>query len=105
MFDLTGQVAIVTGGNGGIGLGMTQGLASAGARVVVAARSEQKSADAVRSLRELGSDALAIRTDVTEDHPHRLPPVGLWRSLCSGIRREQGRAGAADKIVSRGMGH
>jgi len=36
MFDLKGKVAIVTGGNGGIGLGMAQGLAGAGARVVVA---------------------------------------------------------------------
>ncbi|MGB8437226.1 MAG: SDR family NAD(P)-dependent oxidoreductase, partial [Burkholderiales bacterium] len=38
MFDLSGKVAIVTGGNGGIGLGMARGLAGAGARVVVAAR-------------------------------------------------------------------
>jgi 2-deoxy-D-gluconate 3-dehydrogenase len=67
MFDLKGRVAIVTGGNGGIGLGMAQGLAKAGARVVVAARNEQKSAAAVRQLRELGSDALAIAVDVTDE--------------------------------------
>src|SRR2546428_2598217 len=63
MFELKGRVAIVTGGNGGIGLGMAQGLARAGARVVVAARNEEKSAAAVR---ELGSDALAIAVDVTD---------------------------------------
>ena len=45
MFDLAGRVAIVTGGNGGIGLGMARGLARAGARVVVAARDEAKSKD------------------------------------------------------------
>ena len=43
-FDLSGRVAIVTGGNGGIGLGMARGLAAASAKVVVAARQAQKSA-------------------------------------------------------------
>ncbi|HXO01068.1 MAG TPA: SDR family NAD(P)-dependent oxidoreductase, partial [Stellaceae bacterium] len=44
LFDLTGKVAVVTGGNGGIGLGMAKGLAQAGADVVVAARNAEKSA-------------------------------------------------------------
>jgi 2-deoxy-D-gluconate 3-dehydrogenase len=67
MFDLKGRVAIVTGGNGGIGLGMARGLAKAGARVVVAARNEDKSGAAVRELQALGSDALALAVDVTDD--------------------------------------
>ena len=67
MFDLSGKVAIVTGGNGGIGLGMATGLAKAGARVVVAARNAEKSRDAVKKLRSLGSDALDIPTDVTSE--------------------------------------
>jgi 2-deoxy-D-gluconate 3-dehydrogenase len=67
MFDLTGRVAIVTGGNGGIGLGMARGLARAGARVVVAARNEQKSSAAVRELKALGSDAFALAVDVTDE--------------------------------------
>ncbi len=67
MFDLKGRVAIVTGGNGGIGLGMARGLAEAGARIVVAARNEAKSADAVRELGKLGADAHAITTDVTDE--------------------------------------
>jgi 2-deoxy-D-gluconate 3-dehydrogenase len=66
MFDLKGRVAIVTGGNGGIGLGMARGLARAGARVVVAARNEQKSSAAVRELKALGSDAFALAVDVTD---------------------------------------
>jgi 2-deoxy-D-gluconate 3-dehydrogenase len=67
MFDLTGRVAIVTGGNGGIGLGMARGLAGAGARVVVAARNQTKSDAAVRDLEKLGSSALAIAVDVADE--------------------------------------
>ena len=66
-FDLAGKVAIVTGGNGGIGLGMARGLAKAGARVVVAARNTEKSSAAVDELRTLGSDALAVGVDVTQE--------------------------------------
>ncbi|KQX86411.1 SDR family NAD(P)-dependent oxidoreductase [Variovorax sp. Root473] len=67
MFDLTGKVALVTGGNGGIGLGMAQGLAKAGARVIIAARNAQKSAAAVESLKGLGSDSFALSLDVTDE--------------------------------------
>ena len=67
MFDLTGKVAIVTGGNGGIGLGMARGLAKVGARVVVAARNQEKSDAAVRELRALGPDSLAIQVDVADE--------------------------------------
>ena len=50
MFDLTSKVAVVTGGNGGIGLGMAQGLADAGASIVIAARNEAKSKAALDDL-------------------------------------------------------
>jgi 2-deoxy-D-gluconate 3-dehydrogenase len=67
MFDLKGKVAIVTGGNGGIGLGMARGLAKAGARVVIAARNKEKSSAAVRELQALGAGALAVGVDVTQE--------------------------------------
>jgi len=67
MFDLTGKVAIVTGGNGGIGLGMAKGLTKAGARVVVAGRNEEKSKAAVRELQALGGEAVAVNVDVADE--------------------------------------
>ncbi|HEX9322435.1 MAG TPA: glucose 1-dehydrogenase [Xanthobacteraceae bacterium] len=67
MFDLSGKVAVVTGGNGGIGLGMARGLAGAGAAVVIAARNAEKSRAAVRDLTTRGASALAIETDVTAE--------------------------------------
>ena len=65
LFDLTGKVAIVTGGNGGIGLGMATGLARAGANIAIAARNPDKNAAAVKSLAALGVKAIAVATDVT----------------------------------------
>jgi 2-dehydro-3-deoxy-D-gluconate 5-dehydrogenase len=67
LFDLTGRVAIVTGGNGGIGLGMAKGMAVAGATVVVAGRNGKKNAAAVRELERGGGKAAAIETDVTDE--------------------------------------
>ena len=64
MFDLAGKVAIVTGGNGGIGLGMARGLALAGANVAVAGRNAEKSARAVEELEGLGVRASAVEVDV-----------------------------------------
>jgi len=67
LFDLKGKVAIVTGGNGGIGLGMARGLAGAGASIVVAARNAEKSAAAVKELQALGAKASFIAVDVRNE--------------------------------------
>jgi 2-deoxy-D-gluconate 3-dehydrogenase len=66
VFDLKGRVAIVTGGNGGIGLGMARGLAGAGARIIIAARNAEKSAAAAKELSSRGAEADVIPTDVTD---------------------------------------
>src|SRR6201747_1146763 len=66
LFDLTGKVAIVTGGNGGIGLGMARGLAAAGAAVAIVGRNEAKSAAAVAELVQGGAKAISVATDVTD---------------------------------------
>lgn len=67
VFDLHGKVAVVTGGNGGIGLGIARGLAAAGAAVAIAGRNEQKNATAVSDLRALGVEAIGLRVDVTDE--------------------------------------
>ncbi len=66
MFDLEGRVGLVTGGNGGIGLGLARGLAKAGASVMVAGRNAEKNAAAVEELKGLGVAADAVVVDVTD---------------------------------------
>jgi 2-deoxy-D-gluconate 3-dehydrogenase len=67
LFDLSNRVAIVTGGNGGLGLGMARGLAEAGAAVVIAGRNEAKNAAAVAELESRGARAAAVEVDVTDE--------------------------------------
>ena len=67
LFNLKGRVAVVTGGNGGIGLGMAKGMASIGASIVVAGRNADKAADAVKQLQAMGAEATFIPVDVSED--------------------------------------
>ena len=65
LFDLSGRVAIVTGGNGGIGLGMAEGLAAAGATLVLAGRNTTKGAAAVKKIKDAGGKAEFVDVDVT----------------------------------------
>ncbi len=65
-FDLSGRVAIVTGGNGGIGEAIATGLAHAGAAVAIVARNEAKTAKAVEKLRKTGARSVGIKCDVTD---------------------------------------
>ncbi|MBN9088970.1 MAG: glucose 1-dehydrogenase [Reyranella sp.] len=67
LFDLSGRVAVVTGGNGGIGLGMAKGMAAAGATIVVAGRDAAKNSAAVKELVAAGGKAGAIPVDVLEE--------------------------------------
>ena len=66
-FDLTGKVALVTGGNSGIGLGMAEGLARAGASVCVWGTNEDKNAAALKQLQSYGGKAMAVRCDVADE--------------------------------------
>ena len=65
MFDLTGKVAIVTGGGGGLGRPLAVGLAKAGADVVVTSRDKAHLEQVVQDIEALGRKALAVSCDVT----------------------------------------
>jgi 2-dehydro-3-deoxy-D-gluconate 5-dehydrogenase len=82
LFDLTGRVALVTGGNGGIGLGMAKGMAAAGATIVVAGRNARKNAAAVQELGGQGK-ASAAEVDVTDE--------ASCRAACDEAARRFGR--------------
>ena len=89
MFDLTGRVALITGGNGGIGLGIAQGLAEAGAAVCLAARNEDKSRAAVEGLTRGGSRAMAVTCDVNDPS-----------SVADAINATVGELGGLDILVN-----
>ena len=89
MFDLSGTVAVVTGGNGGIGLGIARGLASVGANIVVAARNQPKTDRAVEELAALGVEALGLTTDVADEE-----------SVGEAVSRTVERFGRVDILVN-----
>ena len=67
LFDLKGKTALVTGGNGGIGLGMARGLHAAGAKVAIAGRDKAKNAQALKDL----PGAIALEADLTDEQSCR----------------------------------
>jgi NAD(P)-dependent dehydrogenase (short-subunit alcohol dehydrogenase family) len=86
LFDLSGKVALVTGGNSGIGLGFAEGLAACGADVCIWGRNEEKNAAATAVLEEHGGRVLALRCDVAD-------PEAVERSFAAAVS-ELGRVDA-----------
>jgi 2-deoxy-D-gluconate 3-dehydrogenase len=89
MFDLSGKVAIVTGGNGGIGRGIALGLAEAGASVAILARNEEKNRATLADLEKLGVPACAIKLDVTRRD-----------ELAAAMAQAEKKLGAVDILVN-----
>jgi 2-dehydro-3-deoxy-D-gluconate 5-dehydrogenase len=82
-FDLSGKVAIITGGNGGIGLGMAYGLGEAGAALAIVGRNAEKSEQAVADLASRGIKAISVTADVTDK--------GAVEAMIAQVTRELGR--------------
>lgn len=88
MFDLSGKVALVTGGNSGLGLGYAKGLAKAGAKVMIWGRRTDKNELALAQLNSLGSEAAADSIDVSDEE-----------QVKAGIARVIERFGRIDTVV------
>ena len=67
-FDLTGKAALITGGNGGIGLGMAEELAKSGADICIWGQNEKKNQAAVEKLKAHGRQVIAIKCDVSDEN-------------------------------------
>lgn len=67
LFDLTGKVALITGGNGGIGLGFAEGVAKQGADVCIWGRNTQKNSTALAQLTEFGTKVHTVCCDVVDE--------------------------------------
>jgi len=66
LFSLDGRIAVVTGGSSGIGLGMAEALARAGARVVLVARDQERLGEAVAAIHAAGGQAAPVSADLAD---------------------------------------
>src|SRR5258708_9414596 len=88
-FSMRGKVALVTGGNRGIGRAIAIGLAEAGAAIAIAARDEQRNAQTVAELEKLGIRAIGVKTDLAERD-----------DILSMVRAVEGALGPIDVLVN-----
>jgi len=100
LFDLSGTVAVVTGGNGGLGRAIALGLAGAGAAVAILGRNEDKNLSVLAELEAIGTPALALRHDVTQRDAHA-PVLEKIESELGGIDILVNNAGSV--VVSGGV--
>jgi len=81
LFDLSGRVAVVTGGNGGIGRSLALGCAAAGASVAIVGRNQEKNERVLDELREIGNPAMALQVDLKQRDQHESAMQEIERQL------------------------
>lgn len=101
-FGLTGKVAIVTGGNGGIGRGIAIGLAEAGSDIVIAARNEEKTAGVIEEIKRLNRRCLGVRCDVRNRDDIK-SAVDKALQEFGGLNILVNNAGVADGVAPQSM--
>ena len=105
MPDLSEKVFIITGGNGGIGLGLAEGIAEAGGAVAIWARNEEKNTDAVRALQDIGGEAKSYICDVSneEDVIRTLASTVKDFGRVDGLFANAGRGGTGTPLVDTSL--
>ena len=105
MPDLSDKVFIITGGNGGIGLGLAEGIAEAGGAVAIWARNEEKNTDAVRALQDIGGEAKSYICDVSneEDVIRTLASTVKDFGRVDGLFANAGRGGTGTPFVDTSL--
>src|SRR5277367_3989525 len=88
-FDLSGKVALVTGGNGGIGFGMVEALAEAGADIVIWGTNAEKNEEAAAKLAPIGVRILTQRVNVADE-----------AAVAAGMEEAIGRMGRVDTVIA-----
>jgi 2-deoxy-D-gluconate 3-dehydrogenase len=103
LFDLSGRVAVVTGGNGGIGLGMAEGLAAAGATVVLAGRDATKGAAAVILINNAGTNIRKAPDLLKLEEWHKIMDTNLTSAfVCSHAAYPHMKKAGGGKIINIG---
>ena len=105
MPDLSEKVFIITGGNGGIGLGLAEGIAEAGGAVAIWARNEEKNTDAVRALQDMGAEAKSYICDVSneEDVIRTLASTVKDFGRVDGLFANAGRGGTGTPFIDTSL--
>ena len=105
MIDLSEKVFVITGGNGGIGLGLAEGIAEAGGSIAIWARNEEKNAHAVKILEDLGIEARSYVCDVSSEENVSATLASTVNDFgrVDGLFANAGRAGTGTPFVETSL--